>query len=94
MPRTHDYRYLAEIGRRIRERREAKGWSQAQLGRRAWVRPQQISKYELGLSDPPVSTVLRICTALGMLASSLLVEAALLAEQDKTVDDPIRKELA
>lgn len=83
MPRTHDYRFLAEIGRRLVDKREAMGLSQQQVAKLSRISPQQLSKYEFGLSDAPISTLMRITAALRMSPVALLVQVSLLAEQDK-----------
>lgn len=49
------------VGERIREAREAKGWSQAELARRIRVRPPSVSQLESGDSGAPSSeTLLRM----------------------------------
>ena len=83
MPKAHDYRFLAEIGRRLSDRREALNMTQAQTAKLAKIQPQQLSKYELGLSDPPLSTLLRICAALKINTTALLVQTTLVSEGDK-----------
>jgi transcriptional regulator with XRE-family HTH domain len=84
VPRTHDYRFLAEIGRRLTAKREELGLSQQQAAGLARISPQQLSKYEFGLSDPPISTLMRITAALKMSPTALLIQCSLLSEQDKT----------
>jgi transcriptional regulator with XRE-family HTH domain len=83
MPRSHDYRFLAEIGRRLTDKRETLGMSQFQTAKKARISPQQLSKYELGLSDPPISTLMRITQVLQMSPTALLIQSMLLAETDK-----------
>jgi transcriptional regulator with XRE-family HTH domain len=84
MPREHDYLFLAEIGRRLAERREQLGLSQPDLASKVKISHQMLSRYELGQSDPPMSTFMRICSALGISPTPILVQVALLSEQDKT----------
>lgn len=49
------------VGERIREAREAKGWSQAELARRLKVKPPSVSQLESGDSGAPSSeTLLRM----------------------------------
>lgn len=87
MPRAHDWKFLAVVGNRLAETRSALNLSQGQVARRAKITAQQLSRYELGLSDPPLSTLVRIAKVLGISApavTALLVQTALLAEQDRT----------
>jgi transcriptional regulator with XRE-family HTH domain len=83
MPKHHDYRFLAEIGRRLADKRAHLGLSQQYVAKRAKMTPQQVSKYELGLSDPPLSTLLRITRVLQMSPTALLIQSMILAETDK-----------
>lgn len=53
------------FGRRLRELREAKGWSQAQLADEAGMLYQNIARIERGESEPVWSTALRLAAALG-----------------------------
>ena len=81
MPRRHDYRFLEEIGRRLSDRREALGVTQTFVARKAWITPQQLSRYELGLSDPPICTLERITKALKMSITALLVQTGIMEDQ-------------
>lgn len=81
MPKTHDYRFLEEIGRRLINRREELGLTQEAVAIKSKVSPQQLSKYELGLSDPPLSTLLRITFALRMSATALLMQTSVSADK-------------
>jgi transcriptional regulator with XRE-family HTH domain len=81
MPKMHDFRFLQEVGRRIINRREELGLSQSDVATKAKITPQQLSKYELGLSDPPISTLKRITHALGMSVTALLVQCSVMSEQ-------------
>ena len=84
MPRTHDYRFLAEIERRLADKRERQGLSQQYVADKAkLVTPQQVSLYEHGLSDPPLSTIMRITRVLQMSPTSLLIQSAIMSETDK-----------
>lgn len=74
MPKEHDYLFLMALGAKLAERREELGRSQADIAQYALITPQQLSKYEKGLSDPSLSTLLRICAALKMECSNLLVQ--------------------
>ena len=74
MPKEHDYLFLMALGTKLAERREELGRSQADIAQYALITPQQLSKYEKGLSDPSLSTLLRICAALKLNCSNLLVQ--------------------
>ena len=81
MPREHDFRFLQEIGRRLVNAREKANISQAQVAALAKITPQQLSRYELGMSDPPICTLQRIAHALRINVAALLVQVSVMAEQ-------------
>jgi transcriptional regulator with XRE-family HTH domain len=81
VPRTHDYRFLEEVGRRLQNRREQLDMTQPTVAQKAQITPQQLSRYELGLSDPPISTLKRICEALRMNVTALLVQTSVMADK-------------
>ena len=83
MPKHHDFRFLAEIGRRLADKRERLGLSQQYVADKTKLTPQQVSLYELGMSDPPLSTIMRITRVLQMSPTSLLIQAAIMSETDK-----------
>jgi transcriptional regulator with XRE-family HTH domain len=56
----------AEVGRRIREARLAKGLTQGQLGERMDLTFQQIQKYEKGLNSVATCRLPSLCKALDM----------------------------
>jgi transcriptional regulator with XRE-family HTH domain len=72
MPKTHDYRTLATIGRRLAAQRGVLGMSQADVAGHAKITGQQLSSYERGLSDPPLSTLLRLMRVLRVAPTELL----------------------
>ena len=57
---------------RIRDAREAKGWSQAELAMRAGTTQQSIQRYEAGTSEPKISALIGIAKACGVSISYLL----------------------
>jgi XRE family transcriptional regulator, regulator of sulfur utilization len=64
---------VIEFARRVRELREARGVSQEELARRAALHRTGISKIDRGLTDPRLSTIMRL--ALGLdVPPGLLVE--------------------
>jgi len=50
---------------RLKQARDAKDWSQTQLGRKMKCATQQISHWELGLRTPNAATIARLATHLG-----------------------------
>jgi ribosome-binding protein aMBF1 (putative translation factor) len=60
----------------LREAREARGWSQGELARRAGVRPGTVARYELGeYRLPRVEGWLRVTDALGLDLAQFLRDA-------------------
>lgn len=55
-----------ELGRQIRETREARGWSQTELAHRAGLRQHAVSRLESGDVVPTLTTLERIAEALGI----------------------------
>jgi transcriptional regulator with XRE-family HTH domain len=65
------------IGQRVKELREARGWSQEQLARRVGVNAKTIYNYESGArgaKEPPLSTVQALADAFGVTLEELLTE--------------------
>ncbi|HYU32131.1 MAG TPA: helix-turn-helix transcriptional regulator [Thermoanaerobaculia bacterium] len=56
---------FAELGRTLRDLREAAGLTQAALARKTCVGKSQLSKYEQGKELPKLETLERLLTALG-----------------------------
>ena len=56
---------FAELGRTLRDLREAAGLTQAALARKAGVGKSQMSKYEQGKELPKLETLEKLLTALG-----------------------------
>jgi transcriptional regulator with XRE-family HTH domain len=63
--------YRRRIGRRIREARLAKEWSQTQLAQRLGVADKQVSRWENGQMPYP-QTLERIAAELGVTAEWFL----------------------
>jgi transcriptional regulator with XRE-family HTH domain len=55
----------SRIGRRIREVREAKGWTQQQLGESANLDPATLSRIESGRRNITLSTLADLMAGLG-----------------------------
>jgi len=51
------------IGRRVRQLREERGWSQLQLAHRAGTTPNVVSRVELGIVEPTLATLRNIAEA-------------------------------
>lgn len=66
-------------GERVRELREAHGWTQEELGRRAGLNKETVNRFELGGGNR-TSTINKLSAALGLSASSLL------SDSDSTAD--------
>jgi transcriptional regulator with XRE-family HTH domain len=73
-PRTKAARTKEAIafGKRVRELREARGWSQEQLAETAGMNWLQVGHIERGASDPKLSTVYKLAKALRVAAADLL----------------------
>jgi transcriptional regulator with XRE-family HTH domain len=65
-----DSRSTSIVGRRIKELREQLGWSQEKIGVAIGIDESssraRISRYELGVHEPPVPTARLIAEALGV----------------------------
>lgn len=68
------------VGKRIREIRNSKGLSQAELGERVGLTADRIQKYENGARKPKIDLLCQIATALGVEPLALL---------DPVLDDEI-----
>lgn len=73
---------MLTIGERIRDFRRQKGWTQAGLAGRSGIPQPNLSRIEAGEQDPTVSTVLRICSALGVRPAEIF--------EDRPVPRPVR----
>jgi transcriptional regulator with XRE-family HTH domain len=60
------------FGKRVRQLREAKGWTLEQLAERAGMNELQVGHIERGASDVKLSTIVKLSRALGVMASELL----------------------
>jgi transcriptional regulator with XRE-family HTH domain len=71
---------LVFVGTRIRLLREERSWTQRQLAARVGVSASLLAKYESGVTEPPLRTLLRIAHALdaplGLIAEKHGVEPA------------------
>ena len=63
-----------EVGRRIRELREQRGWAKGTLATRAGVAPGYIPVLENGEKCPTVETLDAICFAFGITLADFFTE--------------------
>lgn len=64
---------LENIGKKIREYRNEKGWSQEELARRAEIPFTTLNKIESGvIKNPSIEKVAKIARALGVQIEKLL----------------------
>ncbi len=91
---------ITVFGRRLRARREALGWSQEKVGVLIGIDESssraRISRYELGVHEPPVPTAKLIADALGVPLAHLYCEddgiaALLLALHQLPVKERVRR---
>ncbi|MFB2021699.1 helix-turn-helix domain-containing protein [Pseudoflavonifractor sp. P01025] len=57
---------------RLRELREAKGFSQVELARRINVTPGSVAHWELGMKNISMGNIIALCDLLGCTADQLL----------------------
>ncbi len=65
-----------KIGERLRELRERKLMTQAELGKAAGVSRDQVSRIERDEVDPRFSTIRKLAKALGVEPEELIAEAS------------------
>jgi transcriptional regulator with XRE-family HTH domain len=63
------------LGARIRELRDAKGWSQERLAEAAYLDRSYLAGIERGLRNPSVRSLLKIANALKVRVGELFSEA-------------------
>lgn len=73
-----------EVGRRVRQHREAAGLSQIALGERIGRSVQSVRKIESGRSAPTFETLAALSSALGVPVSSLFPNEAVAAPDEMT----------
>jgi transcriptional regulator with XRE-family HTH domain len=69
------------FGRRLKELREAKGWSQGKLAEEAGMNLWGIAKLEQGVNEPRWETVRALAEALGVTPNDFLTEEEPTAEE-------------
>ncbi len=60
------------IGARVRQEREGRGWSLAELARRTGIQPPNLSRLENGKHVPSLDTLQRVADALGVRVADLV----------------------
>ena len=60
------------MGKTVRQIRQAKGLSQAEVAKRAGLSREYINKIEAGKYDPSLSTINALAAALGVTARRLM----------------------
>jgi transcriptional regulator with XRE-family HTH domain len=73
-PRTKESRTRTGIafGKRVRELRKDRGWTQERLAEEAGMNWLQIGHIERGASDPKLSTIVKLAKAFRLHPSDLL----------------------
>jgi transcriptional regulator with XRE-family HTH domain len=76
----------AKLGARLRARREARGYTQAQLAEKIGVSPNYFGVLERGLKLPTLGTLILIAEALELSPAELLGDVG---QQDPWVEDVV-----
>jgi putative transcriptional regulator len=63
------------IGQRIRQFRAERGWSQRDLAARLLISASRLAKYESGVHEPPLRTLIRMARVFGAPVDALLAES-------------------
>ena len=69
--RRHDQTPAAALGRRIRELRQTRGWSQERLAEHATLDRSYIAGIEVGVRNPSLKALDKLATALSVKLSEL-----------------------
>jgi len=75
-----------QLGAAVERRREAKGWSSADLAKAAKLGTGTVIRVEAGRASPTLETVLALAHALGISGQDLLSECPCWIMQPKTGD--------
>ena len=71
-PRSGSDPYLQKLGRRVRDLRRAKGWTQEEVEHRTSLTVSYISRIETGIQNPSILTLRTLARALGVSLGTLL----------------------
>jgi transcriptional regulator with XRE-family HTH domain len=85
----------AQLARRIRLEREARGWSLAELGERSGVSKAAISKIEREEASPTAALLVRLASAFDLTLAGLLIRAESGGERlVRAADQPVWRDPA
>jgi transcriptional regulator with XRE-family HTH domain len=79
------------IGQRLKEERQLRGWSQRDLARQTGVNTDTISGIETGQHEPRPSTLRKLAEGLGVEVRNLFLEPALPKAPAREAGQPERK---
>lgn len=91
--RVEELRIASEIGARVREQRESRGWTQRELATASDQREASISNWESGRKLPTVATLQSLAEALGV-SLGYLVDGSDDAHGDEAVHPALARYLA
>ena len=74
---------MQTIGDRVRELREAKGWTQDDLSEAAGIHRVTIAKYEAGKVEPKSTSLARLASVLGVEAGFLVGETNEMTDDER-----------
>lgn len=63
---------MGVLGENLRRRRKAKGYTQEKMAKAFGVHRTTYTKYEAGITEPPLDTLCRMADFLGCTVDSLL----------------------
>lgn len=79
------------VGERIRERRNAAGLSQAELGRRTGVSQQSVAQWEKGVNLPEGARLTTLANELGVTVDELLGQRDLTSARLDVLEDRVTR---
>ena len=77
------------IGRRIRALRTARSWTLEELGHRAGLKPEAVSRVERGVHEPTLTTLGKLSQAFNLSVALLVIEKAHLPEQRDAISPEV-----
>jgi transcriptional regulator with XRE-family HTH domain len=81
------------IGQRLKEERQLRGWSQRDLARETGVNTDTISGIETGQHEPRPSTLRKLAAGLGLEVRDLFTEPALPKDEARSKPGPGGREI-
>ncbi|MGO9838956.1 MAG: helix-turn-helix domain-containing protein [Polyangiaceae bacterium] len=69
-------RTVAQLGKRLRELRQARGWTVEEASERYGVEPAHVRRIEAGRTNPSLATLLSIADALSIELADLFADRA------------------